>query len=63
MNTVSMASLTAVLKRIIDSAPTMPRLRERLLFMSISISEVTSVSIMRPTLKLLEYITPANVTL
>ena len=63
MKTVSMGSFMAVRKRIIESAPTMPMLSARLLFISISISDVTMVSTIRLRLKLREYITPPKVLL
>ena len=46
-----------------ESAPTIPRLSARLLFISMSISAVTIVSTIRLRLKLREYITPPNVFL
>ena len=63
MNTVSIGSFTAVRKRMMESAPTMPMETARLLLMSMSMSEVTIVSMMRLRLKLREYITPPNVFL
>ena len=52
MNTVSMGSFTAVRKRTMDSAPTMPRDSPMLEEMHMMIMAVTMVSMIREMLKL-----------
>ena len=59
--TVSIGSFTAVRKRTIDNAPTMPKDNAKLLVMGKMINEVTIESITSETPKFLEYITPLNV--
>ena len=58
MKAVSLGSLTAVLKRIIDKAPTIPKDTEMLLPITTITIVVTMVIITSDTLNLGLYITP-----
>ncbi len=63
INAVSTGSLTAVLKRTMDKAPTIPSDRERLELIVLIISDVTIPSSIIHNANDLEYTTPLNVFL